>query len=307
MLVVENAPASHSVPPLTTPARAPVEEVRDQLPGERLTGACITGHLRIHRGFQSVWLDRARDLWVYLPPDYAKPGNTQAYPVLYMHDGNNLFDAATAFGGREWQADETAERLIQGGELRPVIIVGVSNSPDRMDEYTYTTATLGGQLMGGAGALYARFLVDEVKPFIDLAYRTLPDVENTGVAGSSLGGLISLYLAVHHPDTFSRIGIVSPSIHWARESALHTARRIRPGLRIWMDMGWHEDDHGRPPTEIRQLRALRTILDRKGYEAGTNLAYFEDPRGVHSEADWARRLPKILTWLFGPPATTAPA
>jgi predicted alpha/beta superfamily hydrolase len=185
-----------------------------------------------------------------------------------------------------------------------MIIVGVSNSPDRMDEYTYTTHTLGGNLMGGAGALYARFLVDEVKPFVDIAYRTMPEQEHTGVAGSSLGGLISLYLAVHHPDTFSRIGIISPSIHWAREAALHTARRIRPGLRIWMDMGWHEDDWRRPPEEIKQLRALRSILDRKGYDTATNLAYFEDPRGTHSEGDWARRLPKILTWLFGPPATT---
>jgi predicted alpha/beta superfamily hydrolase len=304
VLAVEKAPTTITSPTLSV-VPAPAEEPappRDDLPGERYTGETVTGHVRIHKAFQSVWLERTRDIWVYLPPGYET--STERYPVLYMHDGNNLFDAALAFGGREWQVDETAERMITGGELRPIIIVGVSNSPDRMDEYNYTTATLGGQLMGGAGGLYARFLVDEVKAFIDVAYRTMPEQEHTGVAGSSLGGLISLYLAIHHPDTFGRIGIISPSIHWAHESALHTARRIRPGLRIWMDMGWHEDDWHRPPEEIKQLRALRTILDRKGYEAGTNLAYFEDPRGAHSEGDWARRMPKILSFLFGAPATT---
>ena len=278
--------------------------VPDGLPGVRHTGQYITGHVRIHKAFPSQRLDESRDIWIYLPPGYEKAGNTERYPVLYIHDGNNLFDAETAFGGNEWQVDETAEALITAGELRPIIIVGVANTPDRMDEYTWVPGRAGDMYCGGAGALYARFLTEELKPMIDREYRTLPEREHTGVAGSSLGGLISLYIGMHFNDVFSRVGIISPSLHWSQQASLYTAKRMPKDLHIWLDMGWFEDDDARPPEEIRQTRALRQILDGKGYEVGKNLAYFEDPRGRHSEADWARRMPKILMWLYGPPVAS---
>lgn len=279
----------------------------DGLPGVRHTGTYICGHIRLHEKFPSRFLDQMRDIFVYLPPGYDQAGNTERYPVLYMNDGNNLFDAEAAFGGNEWQVDETAEAMIRAGELRPMIIVGVANTPDRMDEYTWVPGEAGGEHCGGAGAFYARFLVEELKRMIDREYRTLPEREHTGVAGSSLGGLISLYIGMHFPDVFSRVGIISPSLHWSRQASLYTARRMPRDLHIWLDMGWREDGQGRPPRVIRETRALRQILDGKGYELGKNLAYFEDPRGTHSEGDWARRMPKILQFLFGKPASTPTA
>lgn len=278
----------------------------DGLPGVRHTGRHITGHIRLHAQVGSRFLDQKRDVFVYLPPGYDKPGNTERYPVLYMNDGNNLFDADAAFGGNEWHVDETAELLISIGELRPVIIVGVSNTMDRMDEYTWVVGQAGDWRCGGAGALYARFLIDELKKMIDSEYRTLTVPEHTGLAGSSLGGLISLYIGMHFPDTFGKIGVISPSLHWSREASLYTAKRMTRDLsKIWLDMGWHEDGQGRPPQVIQQTRTLRQILDTKGYEVGKNLAYYEDPRGTHSEGCWAHRMPKILKFLFGPPVSTA--
>jgi len=282
-------------------APAKKEPLPDGLPGERITGGTLTGHIRLHKKFPSRYLDQSRDVLIYLPPGYEKAGNAERYPVLYIHDGNNLFDAETAFGGADWQVDETAERLISQGDLRPLIIVGVANTPDRMDEYTWVPGHAGDMYCGGAGALYARFLIEELKKMVDREYRTLPEREHTGVAGSSLGGLISLYIGMHFNDVFGRVGIISPSLHWSHQASLYTARRMPSDLHIWLDMGWHEDDYGRPPKEIRETRALRQILDAKGYEVGKNLAYFEDPRGRHSEIDWARRMPRILQFLYGPP------
>jgi predicted alpha/beta superfamily hydrolase len=287
-----------------TPAKTPAE-LPDGLPGERLKGEHYTGHCRLIKAFPSQRLDQPRDLYLYLPPGYNDAGNTERYPVLYIHDGNNLFNPELAFGGYDWKVDETAERLITGGELRPMIIVGVANTPDRMDEYTWTTGTAGDMYCGGAGALYARFLIEELKTYIDREFRTLPDRENTGVAGSSLGGLISMYIGMHFNDVFKRVGILSPSLHWSRQAALYTGRRMPRDLHIWLDMGWREDGEGRPPQVIRETRALRQILDDKGYEVGKNLAYFEDPRGTHSEYYWAKRMPTILKFLFGPPAAPA--
>src|SRR5262249_44323272 len=155
--------------------------------------------------FHSKILNNDRRLIVWLPPGY----NTrqQRYPVLYMHDGQNLFDDATSFLG-EWHADETATMLIEQKRIEPIIIVGVENTgTSRLDEYTPTEgedrtgATT--RRAGGRGELYAQFLIQEVKPFIDANYRTLPDREHTAVAGSSLGGLISLYLGYQHGDVFS--------------------------------------------------------------------------------------------------------
>lgn len=256
----------------------------------------LTGDVRRHAGFASKFLTEQRDLWVYLPPGYSSQ-TSDRYPVLYMHDGNNLFDARTAFLGNEWHIDETAERLIRSGELPPLIIVGVSNSPDRLDEYTWQQGMVQGKPMGGNGPRYARMLVEEVKPFIDRTYRTKSDRANTGVMGSSLGGLISLYLARNHGATFSKIGAMSPSIWWSDRAVLADLKGLRTDDRIWLDMGTREGDT--PQEGIDDARALNRALLGFGYVPGRNLQYVEDEGAAHNETAWAKRAPMALRFLFG--------
>src|SRR5262249_51494278 len=160
------------------------------------------------------FLSNARTVSVWMPPGYGLDPHRR-FPVFYMHDGQNLFDAETAFGGVPWRADETAERAIRAGRVPPVMIVGVANTPGRLDEY--------GPKSDNRARDYGRFLVEEVKPFVDGAYRTLPEPEHSGVGGSSMGGLISLHLAQWYPDVFEKCAAMSPSLWWGREYFLRTA------------------------------------------------------------------------------------
>ncbi|MBZ5622069.1 MAG: hypothetical protein LAQ69_25575 [Acidobacteriia bacterium] len=161
----------------------------------------MTGDFEKHTAYPSKFLPTPRDLIVYLPPGY-REGNRR-YPVLYMHDGQNLFDPATAFAGNEWHVDEVAEQLIAAGKIEPLIIVGIYNTgKERIKEYTSG--------MGGKPPLYARMVVEEVKPFIDSHYRTLQGPDQTGLGGSSLGGLVSLAMGLKYPQVFGKLAIVSP-------------------------------------------------------------------------------------------------
>ena len=154
-----------------------------------------------HHDFHSTFLDNNRSLTVALPPDYHH--QRERCPVLYMHDGQNLFDPAEAAFGVAWHADGAAARLIHSDRIPPLILVGIANTPARMDEYTiYPDAR---EKAGGRGDLYARFVLEEVKPFIDANYRTKPDREHTAVVGSSLGGLVSLTMAQGVPGTIRAV------------------------------------------------------------------------------------------------------
>src|SRR5258705_10465824 len=148
---------------------------------------------------------------VYLPPGY-EASKRKSYSVFYLHDGQNLFDGATSFiPGQEWRVDETAQRLIDAGKIEPLIIVGINNAgKDRIDEYT--PAADAKYKAGGKANLYGRMLVEELKPFIDAHYRTRQGAAHTGVGGSSLGGLVSLYLSLKYPRVFGRAAVVSPSV-----------------------------------------------------------------------------------------------
>lgn len=284
-----------------TPALARVPAPRVPAPRalaepEVLTGPGVTGRVLVHRGVRSSHLARPRDVWVWLPPGY-DAGRTR-YPVIYAHDGNNLFDPRSAFLGREWKLDEIADGLIRAGHLPKLIIVGVGNSPDRIDEYTWVRGASDGQPVGGRGAAYARFLVEELKPAIDRRYRTRPAAADTATLGSSLGALISLYLGIHHADSFGRVALVSPSVWWADRAALKDARAIPTGLRVWLDIGLREGDPGSPPPAVANARALLAVLEDRGYAEGANLAYYEDAQGSHDEPSWSRRAPRILRFLF---------
>ncbi|RMF82008.1 MAG: alpha/beta hydrolase [Planctomycetota bacterium] len=262
----------------------------------------LTGDIRFHYLFHSPQLKNARTIAVYLPPGYDDHLD-ERYPVLYMHDGNNIFDARTAFAGVEWNADETAERLISAGAIRPLIIVGIYNTAARIDEYTPWPSPRGDG-RGGRADDYLAFIVETLKPFIDETYRTLPGREDTGVAGSSLGGLVSLYAVFRHPRTFGRAGVISPSLRWANGRMLDYVRQAESPkpLRMWIDMGTAESgEPGAPESpEVAACRELTKALIAKSYrpEADFHLEIVEN--GRHNEADWALRFGNVLEYLYPP-------
>ena len=168
----------------------------------------LKGQGEVIEEFTMPQLGRERRIWVYLPPEYE--ASTQSYPVLYMHDGQNLFDKSASYDG-EWEVDETLNQLFAGGETEGIIIVGIDCEPEcRRDEYSPWERTLIEQ--GGEGDDYLDFLVNNLKPYIDKNYRTLPDREHTGIGGSSMGGFISLYGGLKYQEVFSKIAAFSPAI-----------------------------------------------------------------------------------------------
>lgn len=273
---------------LVTPSR----RKRPQVP--------LEGELRIHSAVSSHYLGNHRPLVVYLPPGYAVEKNRR-YPVIYMHDGQNIFDGSMAAFGVSWEAGTTADRLIRDERLTPVIIVGIFNNNDRLNEYAVDYDPQ--QRMGGKGRLYARFVLEEVKGLIDKTYRTLPGRESTAVIGSSLGGLASLTMARDHHATFSMCGALSPSIWWRKGQFLHALDADRDwlhGMRFWLDMGTHEGTRRGPVSPLLQrMRALVQQFDRAGLLPGHDYYYFEVAGGEHNEANWAARFDKVLLYFFG--------
>lgn len=235
----------------------------------------------------------ARAVQVWLPPNYERD-TARRYPVLYLHDGQNVFDAAAA--GAEWRVDETAQELTVSGQIQPMIIVAVASTAARIDEYTATARTHEGVTRGGKAPAYARYLIEQLKPAIDARYRTLPDAAHTAVGGSSLGGIMSLWLAVHHGDVFGTALVVSPSLWWDDEFPIRDARQTPlpmsvPRPKLWLDMGTGEGAEAIP-----QLRKLRGVLAARGWAAG-DIGYLEAEGATHDEASWAARVEPMLRFV----------
>lgn len=275
----------------------PAEEIPGPIEGREHT---LTGTFHKHAGFPSRFVKNDRDILVYLPPDYETNPKAR-YPVLYLHDGQNLFDGATSFiPGKEWRVDETAQRLILDKAIEPVIIVGIYNTgASRMSEYT-PTATRTFKDAGRAED-YGKMLVRELKPFIDKTYRTRKGPEQTALGGSSLGGLVSLYLGMEYPNIFGKLLIISPSIWWDNKVIVKQVKALktRPNVQIWLDMGTHE---GNPPSHQRNIadaKLLRDALVAKGWTLEADLKYTEVEGAEHSEEAWAARVEPMLRFLFG--------
>jgi len=265
----------------------------------------VTGDIRIHEDFPSTSLGSTRTVLVYLPPGYDEEDEERRYPVLYMHDGQNVFDAGTSFIGVEWGVDEALERMIGEEQVRPLIVVAIYNTGER--EFEYTPTQDAGRGKGGGASLYADFIVDELKPYIDWTYRTKPERLHTGIMGSSLGGIASLYIAWTHPDVFSRVGAMSTAYWWSNSQILTTLEEVDPppGVRVWLDMGTAEDKSDRNndevPDIIEQHRLARNILMAKGLEIPRTLRYIEEEGAVHNERAWAARFPRAVEFLFPGP------
>jgi predicted alpha/beta superfamily hydrolase len=252
-----------------------------------------TGEFRFHSNFQSQFLEHKRDVIVYLPPGY-ETDTARRYQVLYMHDGQNLFDPATAFGGVEWGVDATAQRLIDAGELDPLIIVGIYNTGQyRIDEYAPTFDPKHSR--GGKADLYGRFIVEELKRFVDHSYRTMAGPEQTGLGGSSLGGLVTLYLGLKYPRIFSRLMVMSPSVWWDQAVILRVVKglKAKPATRIWLDVGTKEGK-----LAPGQARALRDELIAQGWRLDSDLSFLQVKGGRHNERDWGQRVEPALKFLF---------
>lgn len=235
-----------------------------------------------------------RTALVYLPPGY-EAAAAQRYPVLYMFDGQNVFDASTSFSG-EWQADEAAEQLIAAGDVEPMIIVALENGgADRLDEYT-PWRDPDFDRPGGGGQAHLQRIVDELIPLVNQTFRTRTGAQETGICGSSLGGLMAAYAAYAHPGVFGRVAAVSPSIWWdGRRLVSFVAETPKPPTQVFhTDMGTLESGG------IPALRAFRDALVADGFAPGTDLFVDEIAGAGHNENAWRARFPDILRRLFPP-------
>lgn len=262
----------------------------------------VVGNLKLHQ-IDSRALKQSRTIRVWLPPEYDTDTKTR-YDVLYMHDGQNCFDRATSAFGMEWEIDETLTKLIAEKRVPPLVVVGIDNGlANRLSEFTYDADPQRG---GGEGAVYAKFLLSEVKPFIEKHYRVQSGPRHTFVGGSSLGGLISLEIARRHPDIFGGVIAMSPAIWWNDQSLTQEIEHDVGGLadtRIWIDMGSRESvsvsASGTASEQnqrfVQAARRLDAALTKHRIEHRLTI---DDQHAEHNETAWAKRFPLAITYIL---------
>ena len=251
--------------------------------------------LRLHKNFKSSYLPDERDVIVYVPPGYdEEPERT--YPVLYLHDGQNLFDGRTSFvKGRTWKVREHADEAIAAGEVEPLVIVGINNTGDRrLAEYTHEHNW---QMGGGEANKYGELLTLELMPWIESQYRVRHDRESTGLGGSSLGGLVTLYLGLRYAQHFGKLALLSPSVWWNHKSILGYLNEHAPQTwerpQVWLDVGDREGQR-----TLRDVEHLARRLKANGWRPGETMHFEKVNGGTHDEASWAARVRPMLRFLF---------
>jgi enterochelin esterase-like enzyme len=259
-------------------------------------------HPRVHRhtGFRSRFLPGERDLSIYVPPGY-ESDSARRYPLLLLQDGQNLFDPHTSFiPGKTWRVAEHADEAIAAGEVEPLVIAGVANAGERrLAEYTPTRDW---KLGGGEASKYALMITRELLPLLHREYRLRNGPDDTGIGGSSLGALVSLWIGLRHPDIFGRLAVLSPSVWWNHRYILACLNDVAPTLhrrpRIWLDVG---DQEGRRTLADADLLDAR--LRKHGWREDVDLHFETIAGGTHDEASWAKRVRPMLRFLF--PASRA--
>jgi predicted alpha/beta superfamily hydrolase len=256
----------------------------------------LTGNIEAKPAFESKILGNKRDIWVYLPPQY-KTEPKRRFPVLYMHDGQNVFSGKTSYlPNKEWRADEAAEALIKANAIHPVIIVAISNAGmNRANEFLPSKIRMGNNEGGGNAKNYGRFVTEEVMPWVNTSYRTLTGPKNTGLAGSSFGGVITLFMGATYPKVFGQLGIFSPSVWVNGREPLKIVEAMpsKSAQRIWVDMGGSEG-----PNALKDARDLAAAYEKNGWKAGRDFLYYEEGFAQHNEDAWARRLPAMLLFFY---------
>ncbi len=247
---------------------------------ENLSRIKITGKVIYYNEFYSEILKNKRTILVWLPPSYYK-NKEKKYPVLYMHDGQNIMNPNTSFAGVDWQVDETVTRLIKDKMIEEIIIVGIYNTSDRLKEYS----------LSKTGIKYMKFVSEELKEFIDSNYRT--EKNNSAVMGSSMGGLISFLIVSNYPAIINNAACLSSSFYYDSEKAIKNVNKykgVQKEIKIYVDHG--EDG-------LVEGQKMFCALSAKKYLIGKDIDYFYVPNAEHNEAAWAKRLDRPLVFLFG--------
>lgn len=253
---------------------------------ERKIEGQITGFVEYHRNFSGSGI-KTRDIVVWLPPEYSSESDRR-YPVLYMHDGQNIVDPSTSSFQVDWQIDEAADSLIKQKLIEPLIIVGIYNTPQRNNEYSENDT----------GYAYMNFIVDSLKPFIDRNYRTKPDRQNTANGGGSLGGLISFILAWQYSEIFSKAFCFSPAFKIDRYNFVDNVLSYsgkKKEINLFICNGDDELDT-RLQTGVDEML---NALTKKGYKERTDFYYVKAKSSQHGERDWSKNIPRALIYLFG--------
>lgn len=250
--------------------------------------------------FYSRELNNYRNIRVYLPRSYDKDP-TRRFPVLYMHDGQNIFEPENNMFHKSWNVHKTADLLINEGLMKEIIIVGIDNNQERSSEYCHiapeykTYGRMGAQEYSASreakGMLYEKFILNSLKPYIDANFRTFTDRENTAMMGSSMGGLVTYYIGFRHPEVFGQLGIISPALHWLDFNQLLAIPK--EPMKVWMDTGEEEAYY------VDNARSMLNHLLEHGFIAGKDIAYYQVPNAIHNEEDWAKRVKLPLLFLFG--------
>ena len=236
----------------------------------------------IDEAFYMPQLDRHRRIWVYKPTGYYQ--TDKQYPVVYMHDGQNLFDEAIAFG-EEWGVDDTLNSM-----LAECLIVGIDNSEHRMQEYNYNDH---GEYGPGEGKQYMEFIVQTLKPAIDLNFRTLADRKHTQIAGSSMGGLISLYGAMHHPEIFGGAGVFSPSL-WLVPDVAKDLKPLAEGNKDYPQRYYFYGGEKESEDMVENINKVADfLLAYPQYAVDVDIL----PEGEHSEYHWRNKFPDYYAWF----------
>ncbi len=283
---------------IKSPTWKPYHEIYSKENGHQ-----VVGNILIAQDVYSPQLYNKRDIVIYLPPSYKY--SDKRYPVIYMHDGQNLFDNATSFAG-EWLVDETLERLALNEGLEAIVVGIANNGNKRLDEYSpFVDHSYG----GGEGNRYVSFIANTLKPLIDNQFRTLPQRRKTGIMGSSMGGLISLYAFFYREDVFGFVGAMSPSLWFAR-GAIYSyieSASFLPG-KVYLDAGTRElggsaqalTSRKRSRNYYAGVRRMKRLLVRKGYRPVRDILYVEEKWANHGEEAWARRLPAAIRFFLHP-------
>jgi predicted alpha/beta superfamily hydrolase len=249
---------------------------------KRTDTKAIIGNVEFHREIYSQIMDNKRDFFVWLPPGYDL-NPSKSFPVLYMHDGQNLIDPKISYAGKDWQVDETVTKLIKEYKMKEIIVVGINNTKDRLEEYSDTEK----------GEKYLKFIIAELKTFVDSKYRTLTDPNNTAIMGSSMGGLVSFLAAWKHPQVFSMAGCMSSSFYYNDDKVFKMIDEYdgaKKHIKFYIDHG--EDG-------LIRGQKMFCKLTQMGYVIGTDLDYFYARGAEHNETEWAKRLERPLLFFFG--------